>query len=353
MFRKLSFIAGTLCLGFIASTSALADPPSKDILVVTGQPDLVNSFTPTTNGTPSEYFYEINVPAGSQFADTIPVTIALTDFIFDDQPITVTLKAVGQLASAITFSSPTIPITGTNIVFANVYINSTALTAGVDYHTTLQIDGSPSSKIDTTEHNALHLLVHVTNPEGPIPPVCYITDSTGLLLNDCSGNQTQTGGEFFVVTNQKKITATNPGQFYYNLTWTNTTGAAVTFSSVALNGTNVVPVGTNSVHVLIYDSTHVTANFDDVNTNGVPCGSTGTVCKSTITVPNGQTLWLTWHVAYKFVGQPAPSDLLNLSCPASPGVADATITMNATLTDVLGLNNLNCGPVTASGYTLK
>lgn len=349
MFRKISFIAGIMCLGFMTSTSALAG--TKDILVVTGQTD-PNGFTPIIQGNPAEYFYAMNVAAGTTVADTIPVQLALADTNLNGDTITVTLTAVGQseLANGITFSSNPVVMTAPYTTTVSVYINSTALTAGVDYHANVQINGTPADKVDVT-HSTLHLLVHAVDQNGPIPPVCYITDSTGLLLSDCNGNPVQSGGEFYIITNQKKITATNPGQFYYNFVWTNQTGGPVTFSSVAPSGTNVVPVGTNSLHILIYDSTHFTASFDDVNTNGTPCGQVGTVCKAPITVPNGQTLWLTWHVAYSLLGSVAPGDLPYFtSCPLATLSGDNTISMQATLTGDL---TLNCGAVTASGYTLK
>jgi len=348
MFQRNGLVlAAIACLAI--STAAWAGN-NKDTLVVTGGTDS-NGFTPTLSGNPAQYFYATTVNAGNSFADIIPVQFDLSDTNgVPGEIITVTMSATGPITSAITFDAPSFPMTDpTSGLIHYVYINATNLVAGQDYHANVQIDAAPASGVTTT-HGTLHLLVHVVAADDP-PPVCYITDSTGLLLNDCAGNPVFSGGEYFIVTNQKKITATNPGQFYYNFVWTNSTGADVTFTSLALSGTNVSPSGANSVHVLIYDANGFTANFDDVNQNGIPCGKTGTTCKSPITVPAGQTLWLTWHVSYSLVGGPVPGDLLNYkACPLSPA-ADAIMQMGATLTN--GTLTVTCGPVTANGYTLQ
>ena len=48
-------------------------------------------------------------------------------------------------------------------------------------------------------------------------------------------------GEVFIIQSQKKITTTNPGKFYYNLEWTNSTSNPVTFDSLNPTGANVTP----------------------------------------------------------------------------------------------------------------
>jgi hypothetical protein len=346
MVRKALFLASAVCIGMLMSASARA--AGKDTLVITGETDS-NGFTPTLNGSPSEYFYATTVPAGAAFADTIPVQFDLSDT--NNNPgeiVTVALTAVGQVAGSISFDTPPFNMTDpTSGMMHYVYINTSSLPPG-DYHANVQVKATPASGVSTT-HGTLHLLIHVADPAGQ--PTCYITDSSGLLLNDCHGSAVSTGGEFFIVTNQKKVTATNPGQFYFNYVWTNP-GADVTFTSLGLFGTNVVPVGANSVHVLIYNGSSFTASFDDVNTDGTPCGKTGATCKSAITVPAGQTLWLTWHLAYSFIGAPAPTGLLNFASCGTP-TANGTISMSAELKNGDGSVDLPCGPATANGYTLK
>jgi hypothetical protein len=299
MFKKALFgLAGVMAM---IAVPALAGGPGKDTLVVTGLTDS-NGFTPTLSGNPSEYFYATTVPSNAAVADVVPVLLEIfdTDNNGPGQTYTITMNAVGQLASAFTFDSGgSFTMTDPSSSTKNVYINTTNLAPG-DYHANVQIDGAPANALSVT-HSTLHFLIHVVDA-GPAAPLCYFTDSEGLLLTDCSGNPTYSGGEFLVVSNQKKITATNPGQFYYNFIWTNQTGHDVTFSSLGLTGNNVSPSGANSVHVLVYNASQFTANFDAVNQSGTPCGKTGTTCKSPITVHNGETLWLTWHLQYTWIG---------------------------------------------------
>jgi hypothetical protein len=350
MNRQSLFLATAACLGSLISSPAWGAPP-KDTLVVTGLQSL-GGFTPTLQGGNPEYFYATTVVAGALVGDTIPIQLDLYDTSgVPGQQISVTLNAVGQVASSISFDSVAFNMTDPQLGLMHyAYINASNLLAGNDYHANIQVSADPSSKVGTS-HSTLHLLIHVI-PADNISATCYITDSSGLLLNDCAGQQVNTGGKFLIITNQKKITSTNPGQFYYNLTWTNTTGSPVTFTSLGLTGSNVVPHGTNAVHVLIYDANSFTASFDDVNQSGTPCGAAGTVCKTPITVPAGQTLWLTWHVEYQYTGGPVQPGLPKLlSCPTTSQYG--TISMSATLTSPTLLNPVTCGPVGANGYTLQ
>jgi hypothetical protein len=349
MIKQYQLFAAALGLGVLLSAPASAAPP-KDTLIVTGLTTL-GGFTPTLVGGNPEYFYATTVTAGSVVADTIPIQFDLYDTNGSPgQQSSVALSAVGQVAGAISFDAPSFnmidPQSG---LMHYAYINASNLSAGNDYHANIQVDASPSNGVGTS-HGTIHLLIHVTSSTNS--PTCYVTDSSGLLLTDCAGSQVNTDGEFLIITNQKKVTTTNPGQFYYNLTWTNTTGSPVTFTSLGLSGTNVVPQGTNSVHVLIYDAHSFTATFDDVNQSGTPCGTVGAVCKAPVTVPAGQTLWLTWHVQYKFNAGAVPSGLPTLSsCPLAS--ANGSISMSATLTSPTLLAPVSCGPVGANGYTLK
>jgi hypothetical protein len=333
----------TMAVGLLA-----AAPPSSDTLVITAQTDS-NGFSPVLSGNPANWFYATTIPSNTAVADTIPVQFTLNDTnaISEITPYTVTLKAVGQIAGSIGFDTTSFSIADGQSTTHYVYINTINLAAG-DYHANVQVSATPPNSV-ATSHGIIHLLIHVGDAGNP--PTCFITDSDGLLLQDCGGQPVPTGGEFLIVTNAKKITATNPGQFYYNLIWQNTTGGDVTFTSLGLNGTNVIPAGTNSVHALIYNSNQFTANFDDVNTNGTPCGQTGTACKSPITVPAGQTFWLTWHVAYQWTGSPLWPDIPSIgSCPL-PSV-HGTITMSALLQNADQSVSITCAG-SANGYTSK
>ena len=325
---------------------------AKDTLVVTGLTDS-RGFTPTTNGNPSEYFYATTIPAGTSLADTIPIQFDAYNNpnTQSGESYTVTLNATGQIANAITFDASTFQITDTSTgVLKNAFINTTNLSPG-DYAANIQVQATPPSGIDIS-HNTLHLRVHVV-PAAPAKPTCFLTDSSGLKLSDCSGIAVDSNGEFLVVSNNRKITSTNPGQFYYNLVWTNDTNSPVTFTSLGLQGTNVLSAGTNSVHVLIYNASGFTANFDDVNTTGVPCGQPGGTCKSPITVPAGQTLWLTWHVSYQWVGSALWADIPPAGA-AGCGLTSVhgTIAMSALLQNADASVVLGCSG-SANGQNIK
>ncbi len=327
------------------SLTVLFAGQSKDTLVVTAQTDS-NGFSPTLSGN-SNWFYASTIPSNTVVADTIPIQFAVNDDngITELTPYTISLTAAGQIAAAITFDTTSFPLGDGQTVTHYAYINTTGLAPG-DYTGNIKISGSPQNAL-AVAHAEIHLTIHVADPGAP--PTCYISDSEGLQLTDCAGKSVSIAGTFLVVSNAKKITATNPGQFYYNLVWQNSTGSDVTFSSVALSGTNVVPVGTNSVHVLVYDASQFTANFDDVNTTGIPCGQTGTVCKAPIVVPAGQTIWLTWHVAYQWIGSSLWPDIpATLSCPL-PSL-HGTITMSALLQNDDQSVSITCG-TNANGYS--
>jgi hypothetical protein len=342
-------MAALSAIALMATAPTWGAPPVKDTLLVTGGTDSAG-FTPSVNPNDNQYHYATTVCAGSSVADTIPIELDLSNDNLLGSIFTVTLQAVGQIASSVTVDGP-FTMTAPSSATGHAFLNTTSLFAPSNHTFNVQIDANPSNGV-TLQHATLHVLVHVIDcTQGPPPPSCFLTDSSGLFLTDCSGNAVESGGEFLIIVNQKKITATNPGQFYYNFVWTNKTGGPVTFTSLGLVGTNVVPTGTNSVHVLIYDASSFIANFDDVNTSGVPCGTNGAVCKTPITVPDGDTLWLTWHVAYNGLKLAAPLDLKPLSaCPAVAISGDATISMSATLT-----GDITVGPCSASanGYTIQ
>jgi hypothetical protein len=339
--------AGKLLLLAMGAAVALsAGPPSKDTLVFTPQTDS-SGFSPYDDG--NSWFYTSTVPSGTAVADTIPVQFVLNDTNGTPEinPYTVSWAAVGQIAGSISFSTSSFSMSDGGSATHYIYINTTNLAPG-DYMANVQVSATPANLVGVS-HGPIHIQIHVVDPADP--PSCYITDSNGLKLQDCGGQAVSTGGEFLVVANAKKITATNPGQFYYNLVWQNGTGSDVTFTSLFLTGSNVVPAGANSVHVLVYNANQFTASFDDVNTNGIPCGQSGTACKSPIAVPAGQTLWLTWHVAYQWAGSPLWPDIASLAaCPAQS--LHGTIGMNALLENAEGTVSLACGG-TATGYTAK
>ena len=340
-------LSKALFLSLLSLGVAFGGPPLKDALNVSPGIDTFGQ-TPTIPGNaPNQYVYAISVAPNTAVADTIPVTFSVTNTNnTTPQSYNDSLVVNGPLAPFISFTNASFSINddGSTTV-DNIYLNTTNLAAG-DYHTNVHVSSQANGL--TIAHDIIHLHIHVAAVNAPS---CFVTDSAGLLLYACDGvTPVSSGGEFIVVYNGKKVTATNPGQFYYNLEWTNSTGVDQTLS-FSLDAVNVLPQGANSVHYLVYNQTQFSQNvFDNVNTNGTPCGPLGSTCTS-ISVPSGQTLWLTWHVAYKFLGKPLPPGIPLLSdCATS---VNGTISMSATVNGSDANNPVSFQCVgTANGYRL-
>ena len=114
--------------------------------------------------------------------------------------------------------------------------------------------------------------------------------------------------------------------------------------------------GTNALHALVFESSDIdptnplVAQFDLVNTNGTPCGTgtTGsTPCKVTVTIQPGQTLFVTWHLAYAKIGQNASAAgyPANNKCPGTEFISATGVISDTDTGDVLA----TC-TATATGY---
>lgn len=184
------------------------------------------------------------------------------------------------------------------------------------------ISPSGSAKITFDPNSSqIKIRAQVVSPTENL--VCYVTDSNGDWLFDCNGKPVTVSGtddgRFVIVANNKSIeVATNPGQFYYNLLYKNTTGGDLDVD-VTLTPDGVSPHGAQAIHWYVFDTT---GNFNTVNESGTPCGTTGP-CND-ITVPDTQTLWVTYHVTWNGLGAPVPPN-----CPKN--CADATNDTSFTL----------------------
>ncbi|GEM_PF-2412096 len=338
-------------VALMAVALALAGPPKQDTLTVTAKTSS-GGFTPTIPGnSPTEWFYAYCVPSGVSLSDTLPVDFTVTDT--DNSPgdsYTISLSATGSnaLKSKITLPADfTISDDGSTTT-QSIQIGPVSLSDG-NYAVTIHISGSPSNKLNVPVSN-IHIHVAVGGACGGPNPSCFLTDSSFNLLTDCSGNAVagNSGGTFVIVTNSKGyVVATNPGQFYYNMIWNNTTGSDQTVT-VTFQSSNLSPMGANSVHALVFDSSGFTedlSSFDMVNQNGTPCGPSG---PCTISVPAGQILWVTWHLTYTYIGQKAI--MLNLSSTCSESCSpDYKGYISATGTLSFDSTSLSC-TATACGY---
>ncbi len=232
---------------------------------------------------------------------------------------------------------------------ATVYIsiNTGALASG-PYNENFHVSIVPNSDSPrATLHDAPSTKgFHLTVQGDPQTIRCFTTDSDFNFLTDCAGNPVTSGsgGRFVIVTNNKKNieVATNPGQFYYNVLWTNTTGSdqvvGVTF---ALSG--VAPQGAQAIHARAFPNGFVVdaATFELVN-DSIPGGSDPTAGIQNITVKAGWTLWVDLHLSWSGIGLPVPSGIAT-TC----GAANQPFSVTATVTS--GAGTLQCA-AGASGY---
>ncbi len=352
-----AILSMAIAIAFASLNSAVAAPP-KDIITVTAQTS-TNGVVPTSpQPFPKTWFYVICVPSGGNLSDTLHIHFTDTNNNSTTGEIaTVSFGAVGNpnLTSGITVpASIILDDTSNTTGDVAVPLSKSGLADG-SYHANLQISVSPPGSFTIT-HDVIHIQVTVGGACNPSSEVsCFFTDSNFLDLTDCSGASItgNTGGTFQVVTNAKKIaTATNPGQFYYNMLWSNTTGSDQSVT-VNLSAIGLAPSNTDSLlhpiaqaaHAYFFDTatgfTDPLADWNFVNSFGQKCGPSG---PCTITVPANNTLFVTWHLAWSGVGQPA--------LWVNTGCATANAPISAT-GEVVGTNIDDTCTADAKGYRKK
>ena len=288
-------VASTLLA--VSAAPAFAQPP-KDTLILEGNATQGGS-SPTANG--ANVVYAFTTTECTSLSDTLNLSLRIdnTDgslgssytisFVAngDDSDIVATLPASFSLIDDGVAVSKQIPI-------------SIGLLPAGDYSLNIMINTNPGgSAISQPNPSKVHILLHVDECQATAP-TCFFTDSGGNFLTDCEGDfvSESSGGRFEIVSGKgkKTVVATNPGQFYYNYLWTNPGGEVEV--QILLNGlsANIRPHGANAVHAFTFDTSGFTqdqAAFEMVNKDGTPCGPSG---PCTITVGEGETLWVTWHL---------------------------------------------------------
>lgn len=186
-------------------------------------------------------------------------------------------------------------------------------------------------------------------PEEASNVSCFLSNSAGLLLKDCDGEDVSESasneGRFLIVANKKKPVrievSTNPGQFYYNLVWWNKTGATQAVD-VVIDLTGVHPHGTQAMHTEVFngylDGVSL-AEFAQVNINGVPQGDGGSV--TAVEVPDGSSLVVTYHLEWDGIGDPVPAGCAT-DCPSANQLMSVMGTVSGT-----GIDTESC---TAEAY---
>jgi hypothetical protein len=328
---------------------ALQATPPKDTLVATPGTTTVLNVSPTSPGNSNEWFYAYCIGTNATLSDTIPVQVQINDTNStsgDSYTMHFSTSGTG-LASDLSFPADFTATDDGSTQTVNISLNSFSSATAGNFTALVQLDATVSGKLVNAPVN-----IHITVSVGSsclTPPAssCFLTDSEFNDLGDCTGNPVtgNTGGTFMIIANHKSIVSTNPGQFYYNLIWRNTTGTdqTVTFNASAQN---LSPSGANSVHAFVFDSSGFTqdlSGFDMVNLNGTPCGPYG---PCTITVPNNQILWVTWHLYYSYIGS-SPGGLPDTCSSSCSG--KSYISATGTLTNSSGTTLDTC-TASACGY---
>ena len=331
-----------LVLGWIGVASAAA-PPS--IAVTVSAQQSTGGVVPTITGQNWRYAYEF--AAGGSVTDTLPINICSTTTPnsagLTGYPLVLSLGPNGQGGNLPGVTYPaTVTFTANGCQTIDVALNTGVLSLG-NYNKLLNIQKGSSSPTNTQvslDIDNIHIQVKATDPANYIS--CFITDSSFNFLAACDGSLVTSGdgGRFAIVTNKKGIqVATNPGQFYYNVLWTNNSGSDKTVAvSFARNG--VMPQGAQAIHAEAFPSFPVISsdNFSSVN-DAIPGGSDDAI--NGIVVPAGWTLWVDYHLEWADLG--SAKAILGTSC----GTAGSVFSVIATVAD--GQTTDTCG-AGASGY---
>lgn len=300
----------------VTDTALAAAPASINVRIDTGPLTIPGNIPGDTTGDAVHYAYAIN--AGTGIIDSLPIKICITsqDLAgWNSFDIHIGVLGVGNL--------PGITLPG-NITFTNTGALQ-CKTTSIDINSGPLLAGNYAVNVNMTVDNKDPGNTHVSLSEGTqtihfkaavlavgTSVSCFLTDSSGNFLNDCSGDPANLSGtdtgRFIIVANKKNVeVATNPGQFYYNFIWRNTTGATQPVS-VAFARTGVAPQGAQALHAWItnaYLTTITTSEFDTTNEIGVPNGSDDLV--SSASVPAGSSLVVTYHLEWKGIGGQAPA----------------------------------------------
>lgn len=289
--------------------------------------------------------YQYTVYDGQGVTDTIPVQICMNAYQADWVSMKVTF---GNQASNLPGVTPPADQTFSNgsqlpdcrsvsIQIATGPLSLTDSSVAQNFNANFSLsDISPSPSTGAARPQAnftniqnVHIRVTVLPAVGNVS--CFLTDSEGNFLSDCSGAPVSESGSddgrFAIVANKRNIeVATNPGQFYYNLVWHNATGSSQTVN-VNMARSGLAPKGRQALHAAIFNGyldAMTPADFAAANEYGVPDGSDDKV--QGVTVPSGSSLLVTYHLEWMGLGAPVPS-----GCAGSCGQANQRAAVTGTV----------------------
>ena len=310
-----------ICLGVMGLWLALATPAfaARSVSIALNPTTSSGGVNASINGVVATYHY--TVYDGQSVSDTIPLQVCMTAAAADWTSLGVTLGNVSgplpgvTLPGTQTFLNASAKPDCRNLT---ITVASGALTltdpsvsqnfnAHFNASDTAPVPGTGSMKPQADFAGPKNFHIQVTVLPSISNVSCFLTDSEGLFLNDCAGNAvTESGsseGRFAIVANRKQQqVATNPGQFYYNLVWFNSTGATQVVN-VDLNKVGFNTKGAQAIHVAVFNGylePLTVEAFETANDDGIPAGSGSSV--SGISVPAGSSLLVTYHLAWSGVG---------------------------------------------------
>lgn len=332
---------GTLALGmlFVGTGLASAQPTKPAVAVnITALPSTatlnLTPLSPGNSGNANLWKY-VGVTNLTSFYEVFPVQVCVEGTngltnrgeVLTPWPVSVSINSSGGNLPGTT--SPTYAnFTQDGCQTENIIVDVNSL-APDNYNRNFNFAATAENQA-TRQVNGDLVQIHMTVTEAP-STTCFITDSSFNFLLDCDLQPVTEGalGRFAIVTNKKGTqVATNPGQFYYNMLWTNTTGSQQTVS-VNMTRTGVTPHGAQAIHAALFatDPTIDSSTFAAVN-DAIPSGADNGV--ESIAVPNGYTLWVTYHLQWGSLGTLFPATGA-LSC-STAGAGGLSFSVAATIT---------------------
>ncbi len=359
LFSALAITAAGLATAVSAQAASTKPVVTMDVTPRISSPMNIMLVQPADKA--NSYTYTYALTDGEEVTDEIPVTMCLTGSTNTWDHFYVNFSKANGSASGITVPSDTLfsfsefvadqPTCKTGTIrIASGQLKLTDPTVGETLAANINIspkDGDPSTLSFSTASNFPDIHIRYEVKPALNDTTCFTTDSEGNLLAKCDGTAvTASGsydGRFAINTNKKNIeVSTNPGQFYYNILWTNMTGEDQTVD-VSFAASNVSAKGANAIHAYVLPPSFsgvTPENFQLVN-DAIPGGSDGSI--ENVNVPAGWTLWANYHLSWSGIGAPAPGDIAP-TC----GVANQEMAVIGTVAEVGGAVH-TCGSG-ASGY---
>jgi hypothetical protein len=354
-------------MGLFVQPAMAARAITIDVNPLTSNGGTTVDITPTVN--PTNATYEYTRHDGESVTDTIPVDLCMTAYDASGPPYWTSINVYFGPTAGGNLPGVNLP-TGYTFVPVDISqnpdchkvyidINTGALsegnyTATFNFGTSNPLPDNGNGKPNATALDVKNFFIIVTvlpKIEDEVNVSCFLTDSSGLFLTNCSGawvTKTESDdGRFAIVVNKKHIeVATNPGQFYFNFIWYNSTGSQQ-FVDVNFLKSEVIPQGANAIHSAIFPGLLSTVDptvFDEANSNGIPDGSDDQALG--ILVPPDWSLLVTYHLTWEDLGELVPNGI-STDCENPNQFFDITATVSGSGSSII--TEESCG-TSAGGY---